>query len=1696
MNGKKRLIVLLLTFAMVLSQMSVVTFAVDNVAADNSDKAVTEQSADVTQPAAEPEEVAFDQSKTVSGVKVSVKADKGVFPVGSKLSVEKAKVPKAVDTKDAAEAYAFDISILAGGKKIQPDGNAEVSFTTDEVAEYNTEVFHMDGKKADKLEVDESGDTATVETTSFSDYVLVLYPTINDEEAKSITVSMDIGDEISLNEILGKMGVSTTYADDPTKSRLVTSFTGVSADTVLQLLVEHQEPTGSISMNYTCDQLSFKATTAGEGTKKLRLRINSTDTSTSPSSQTRIEFNYVIGEGCTVTFDPDGGKWEDETSTPKEVPAAIGSKIEEPETPVYEGKTFLGWFYTDAASQEREWDFDEYTVSEAVTLTAHWSHEHHWVVNKTDDGLAVSCDVPNCPYTEPFIVNMTANPATDKYTGTGYAYNGITVTGSDGLPEEAASAVSFVGPKYRKQKASGGYTNWKDYDESKPVDAGTYQFILQGYYDDGDVHENLTRTVVINPAKITITAPEVLSDGLVYNGEDQPLLKTDGDFTPEEGVTVPHGAAFEYYVEETDDPDDPDPAEPEEDDWFAESDGVVGHDAGFYRVWYRAIGFNDNYELDGDPEEGWDIVEIDKADPLKAEPKGRTLPYTGDNQVLVEEGELTDLAASDNLEILYSKAKRDGYGKNLPSEKDTGNYTFYWKIDRNGNDNYVDWYDEGIELTAKIYDGYVTPPVPSDGLVYNGEEQSLLAEGAVISDDIYEMYPGAEIYVVYGISESDKEEPSPYTNKTYSKVMGTDAGPYYVWYKAIVKQDGKTVYRSEPDYVVANIDKAVAEVTKEPVGRNVVYSGGGYRLVETAAVVDGGTAMYSGDPEMDLDDYSNSIFNKDEKYGLYGRDADDYTVYYYVKGDKNHYDSDLYQVTATISPVEAVLEWGEKSFEYDKEEHVPTATVKNLKTNTGTDKKDECTVTVEGAQVNVGKNYTATATELSNPNYTLPEDATTTFEITAKEVEILYIRAENKVYDGSAEAKLVYDSVIFDGRELGDELEIEGFALFDNKNVGTGKPVTALLHLVGPSANNYKLKGSIVEDEWGRHIKIDYDLKASITPLEATVKWYKNADDTTEAPAGAIDYVYNGKEQAPAAKIANAIESDGVEVVVGGEQKNAGKKYTAEVIELSGEDKDNYKLGSTAKKKFNILPKEVVLADWEDAESLVYDGTDKSPSVVVAGPAEGEGTDSDGLIIKGDDPDIVIFEVRNSENKVVTPIDADDYIANATGLIDDNYVLREDDPSLQHIFTVDEREAELVWSNTSPVYNGNEQQPVATVGNLVTREDTGKVDECDVTVEGAKVNAGNYEAEATALSNKNYKLPDDPTTKFSILPRQIQVVWSNLGFVYDGKAHKPTATITNTVKNDSVSATVTGEKTNAGTYKATVSSLTGPAAANYTVPLPKPTAQFTIGTATAVVTANDNTIYLNDEPANAGYTVKGLVGTDSLGNVTYTYTYKRYGKPGNYEIEPAVTNANPNYTIKTNPGTLTVKDKVTALVAKVKASGNKGNVSWNSVTNAKYYEVYFAKCNNKGKEYTCKKVATVKGTSYKKKGLKKGVCYKLYVVAKDANGNQISKSIVAHFVAGNDNGTETNTKSLSVKKTKITLAEGDTSKISASQKKVKSNRKLIADGHAVSYRYRSSNKKVATVSDNGTIEAVGQGFCRVYVQTKNGMWKTIEVTVK
>ena len=66
----------------------------------------------------------------------------------------------------------------------------------------------------------------------------------------------------------------------------------------------------------------------------------------------------------TVTFNAKGGTFTGETS----IQVKSGDKIPEPPKPVYEGKTFNGWYSGTAASSR--WNFETMTVSGDVNLTA------------------------------------------------------------------------------------------------------------------------------------------------------------------------------------------------------------------------------------------------------------------------------------------------------------------------------------------------------------------------------------------------------------------------------------------------------------------------------------------------------------------------------------------------------------------------------------------------------------------------------------------------------------------------------------------------------------------------------------------------------------------------------------------------------------------------------------------------------------------------------------------------------------------------------------------------------------------------------------------------------------------------------------------------------------------------------------------------------------------------------------------------------------------------------------------------------------------------------------------------------------------------------------------------------------------------------------------------------------------------------
>ena len=66
----------------------------------------------------------------------------------------------------------------------------------------------------------------------------------------------------------------------------------------------------------------------------------------------------------TVTFDPAGGQWDGELT----IQVKEGDKIPAQPTPVYEGKTFTGWY--SGKSSKTKWNFEENTVTADITLKA------------------------------------------------------------------------------------------------------------------------------------------------------------------------------------------------------------------------------------------------------------------------------------------------------------------------------------------------------------------------------------------------------------------------------------------------------------------------------------------------------------------------------------------------------------------------------------------------------------------------------------------------------------------------------------------------------------------------------------------------------------------------------------------------------------------------------------------------------------------------------------------------------------------------------------------------------------------------------------------------------------------------------------------------------------------------------------------------------------------------------------------------------------------------------------------------------------------------------------------------------------------------------------------------------------------------------------------------------------------------------
>ena len=228
---------------------------------------------------------------------------------------------------------------------------------------------------------------------------------------------------------------------------------------------------------------------------------------------------------------------------------------------------------------------------------------------------------------------------------------------------------------------------------------------------------------------------------------------------------------------------------------------------------------------------------------------------------------------------------------------------------------------------------------------------------------------------------------------------------------------------------------------------------------------------------------------------------------------------------------------------------------------------------------------------------------------------------------------------------------------------------------------------------------------------------------------------------------------------------------------------------------------------------------------------------------------------------------------------------------------------EVTVSADSDTYTGSAITFTAASKDVVDGDDVTFTVSVEGVDEQTVTNAGTYALTVTLGGEQggNYVLAEDATVEFTIAPKSIGVAWSNTEFTYDGTAHKPTATATGLVSGDSLTLTVTGAQTNAGSYTATVAAFEQ---GNYKLESTS-TQAFTI--AKMVLDGKWNVAsdmdLTYDGTSKAGYATWTWTNAPlNEGDVTVGYKYKLNGAivddvidAGNYNVYAVFTDNTGNY---------------------------------------------------------------------------------------------------------------------------------------------------------------------------------------------------------
>ena len=385
-------------------------------------------------------------------------------------------------------------------------------------------------------------------------------------------------------------------------------------------------------------------------------------------------------------------------------------------------------------------------------------------------------------------------------------------------------------------------------------------------------------------------------------------------------------------------------------------------DAGSYTATATGLS-NDNYKL---PAANITInFSIAKAaSSVTKVPTANTLTYTGSAQALVTAGEASGGTMQYSLD-------NQTFAEAIPTGTEAVSYTVYYKVV--GDKNHEDAAGDQVSVTIAKADATVTFASPTAsakiGETYAGQTATTTPAG---------------LSITYSSSSTD--------------VATVDASSGTV---TLVAEGSTTItatFAGNDNYKEASASYTLTVAKADAVSSDLSFSSATATATYGDETVSSPTLNNPHQLSLTWDSSNKNVATINASGVVTIAGAGVAIISAAFAGNDN-FKPDNLTYTLTVVQKEVGLMWGTTEFTYNGSAQAPTATA------TGLVGSDACNVTVEGAQTDAGS-YTATVTGLSNDNYKLPADnTTTTFTIGKAASSVTKAPTANTLtYTGSAQA--------------------------------------------------------------------------------------------------------------------------------------------------------------------------------------------------------------------------------------------------------------------------------------------------------------------------------------------------------------------------------------------------------------------------------------------------------------------------------------------------------------------------------------------------------------------------------------------------------------------------------------------------------------------------------------------------------------------